>query len=35
MGADGGMAFRIVFWDAVNANDIADVDILEVRKLEI
>lgn len=31
----GGMAFRIVFWGAVNADDIADADVLEVRELEV
>lgn len=31
----GVWRFRIGFWDAVNADDIADADVLEVRKLEI
>lgn len=35
MGLGGVMAFRIVFWDAVNANDIVDTDMLGLRKLEI
>ena len=35
MGLGGGMAFRIVFWDAVNSDDIADADVLEVRELEV
>jgi len=35
MGLGGGWRFRIDFWDAVNVDDIADTDVLEVRKLEI
>lgn len=35
MGLGGGMAFYDWFWDAVNADDIANADVLGVRKLEI